>query len=905
MIVLGYARGYAAQGYSLIPIIPDGSKSPACESWKRYQAKHATEAQVTAWFKSGRKGIALIHGAVSGGSEVLDFDAPGAFGAFKTLVPKSLLDRLVHVTTPSGGSHLYYRCPDAVERNQKLARDGHGRVKIETRGEGGYTLAPGSPAACHEANQPYSRYYGSFAAVPVLTPDERAVLLDAARSLDESPKLEARQIIGQGGTAGAEGKPGFDYNASATTTDVLALLLSSGWNYDGERSGDVYDLTRPGKADGLSATLGFCRGDNDCPLFYVFSSNAAPFDSGRAYTPFAVYAYLKHGGDFAEAARDLGKTGYGAALAPTVEMSIDKYTVPSPKNTIPLPSGDPYSEQNSVFSSEPPAPSVHKNKKPGSDVELTARCAAFALTDLGNAERLIARHGADLRYSTAYGWLVWDGARWEPDTPRKSMEWAKHTIRAIREEAAFKAQQAAKETDETRRGTLDGAAKALFAWAIKSESNRSLTSALQLAETEPGVYVPTEDLDTDPFLLTVGNGTLNLLTGCLRPSERADLCTKRVATPYLPDALCPIWLAFLERILPGFHLRAYLQRIAGYALTGSVREQELYFLFGSGANGKSTLIDTLLALMCDFGRQASSELLTAKRSDMVRDDVANLAGKRLVATIETEEGRAMAESLLKQLTGGDRITARLLYKNSFEFSPTFKILFAANHKPVMKNNDHGVWRRIRLIPFSETITDEEKDRDLPAKLRAELPGILAWCVAGCMDWQTGGMRTPEEVLATTQEYRDDSDLIGRFLAEACYVGDNAQVKASLLYETYCKWCEGSGERPRTGTAFGRAISERNGIEKHRSGTGIVYTGLGVIDTRNETNDTNSSDDAERNVYSVGSDPAFRDFSHSKILQGEVSKTLIDPTLYIKTLHKEDKKEEKEEVGLGSFFEGEV
>lgn len=633
-------------------------------------------------------------------------------------------------------------------------------------------------------------------------------------AVDAVPEFRSEPV----GSGAGTGRPGGDYNAQATSENVLGLLVGMGWA-EGHRRGDVIEVTRPGKSSGISGTIGFV-GDGGSNIFFCFTSNGAPFAAGASYAPFAVYAHAFCGGDFEEAARRLGREGYGEHVPPTVAMSIDKY-FPKELQVAPVvDDDDPFADV--------PAPKSPRNRRPRQTPEqLTDECSWLHTTDLGNAERLVKRHGENVRYSAALGWLTFDGMRWVQDESGAIMRATKHATRAIMEESIHVGQAALREPDEEKRGKMTERSKALMAWAIKSESNRSLLSTVALAQSEPGVFVGVGELDADRYLLNCANGTLDLRTGCLRDHDRADLCTKILETAYAPGAKCPIWEAFLARVLPDEEIRGYIQRAAGYALTGDVGEQVMFFLYGTGANGKSTLLETLLNLVGGYGRQASSELLTAKRADMVRDDIANLIGRRMVVTIETEEGKAMAESLMKQLTGGDRITARLLYHNSFEFEPTHKIFLAGNHRPAIRNNDYGVWRRMRLIEFGETIPDAEKDTHLPQKLQAEYAGILAWAVRGCLEWQKHGMQTPESVMAIVQEYRAESDLIGQFVEDACVCNPNAQVKAGILFDNYVKWCERRHEKSKTNTAFGRAITEREGIERREMSSGRMYWGIGI------------------------------------------------------------------------------
>jgi putative DNA primase/helicase len=340
-------------------------------------------------------------------------------------------------------------------------------------------------------------------------------------------------------------------------------------------------------------------------------------------------------------------------------------------------------------------------------------------TDVGNAARLVATHGADIRYVARWGWHVWDGKRWARDDLGRVYELAKEVARSVYCEAA-------REDDATER-------KSLAAWARQSENAARIRAMVELARTDPAVAVLPEAMDADPWLLTAANGTVDLRTGDLAPHRRPDLITKLAPAAYEPDARAPVWDAFLERTVPDEEVRTYLRRLAGCALPGVVVEHVLGFCYGTGANGKTTFLRALLHVFGDYARQADAALLLESRHAEHPTAVARLVGARLVACVEAGAGRRLAEVMVKTLTGGDRVAARFMHQDYFEFDPTWTVLLAANHKPVVKGTDHAIWRRIHLIPFTVTISPEEQDRDLAAKLEAEAPGILAWAVRGCLE----------------------------------------------------------------------------------------------------------------------------------------------------------------------------
>jgi putative DNA primase/helicase len=313
---------------------------------------------------------------------------------------------------------------------------------------------------------------------------------------------------------------------------------------------------------------------------------------------------------------------------------------------------------------------------------------------------------------------------------------------------------------------------------------------------------------------------VNLRSGELRPHRREDLLTKIAPVEYDPDAPAPTWQATLERVLPNSEIQAFFKRLCGYATTGDTSEHVLPMLFGTGANGKSTVLNALLEALGGYAMQSAPDLLIAKRNSHPTE-LADLFGARLVASIEVEDGRRLAESLVKQLTGGDRVKARRMRQDFWEFSPTHKVFMAVNHKPIVRGTDTAIWRRIRLIPFTETIPPTEQDKRLPEKLNAELPGILAWAVEGCLEWQREGLQAPEEVRKATGEYRSEMDVLGAFLKECCRRDADATVGAQDLYKAYQMWAEENGERSEGKRKFSTQLKER-GFESRRSGPNGSY-----------------------------------------------------------------------------------
>ncbi len=409
---------------------------------------------------------------------------------------------------------------------------------------------------------------------------------------------------------------------------------------------------------------------------------------------------------------------------------------------------------------------------------------SFPKTDLGNAERLIDRYGENLRYCPPFAsWFVWQGNRWLQDLTNEVELYAKETVRHMGKSAY----------------DMEDPDLGLVSHAVKSESMGRIMSMISLAKSEKGIPILPQELDSDTWKLNCENGTIDLKTGKLIPHNRLDLITKIAPVVYDPNAKCPNWISFLKSIMKNergeesLELINYLQRIIGYSLTGDTSEQVMFFLYGSGRNGKSTFINTIKEMLGDYASQANSDTFMVRNSERINNDIAALKGSRLVSTVESEKGKKLAESLIKQLTGGETIKARFMHKDFFEYLPQFKIFFTTNHMPNIDGTDTGIWRRIRLIPFTVTISEEDKDKKLPEKLQAELPGILRWAVEGCLKYQKEGLGLPAEVIAATKQYRTEMDKLEGFISECCTIDPSQKTTTKNLWFTYEYWCRDNGE----------------------------------------------------------------------------------------------------------------
>jgi putative DNA primase/helicase len=456
------------------------------------------------------------------------------------------------------------------------------------------------------------------------------------------------------------------------------------------------------------------------------------------------------------------------------------------------------------------------------DPELLKRLDKYPCTDAGQAEILATLYHGRMRYAPGLGWLIWTGHRWQRDGRSAIMQFALVGIRAKQQAVLVRTIPDDKEADK--------AWNADIRWSKRAEDARKLEAAVTLAATMPDLVTPVHDLDQHDHLLGVGNGVVDLRSGQLRAGDPRDLLTQASTISFYPDATAPRWEQFLNEVFEGDQeVVSYIQRAVGYSLTGSTREQCYFQCYGTGANGKSTLLQILLELGGEYAKETPFSTFEMNRQSGQGYDLADLRGKRIVLSSETADGARLNEARVKAVTGGDTISARHLYKEYFTFSPKFHLWFASNHKPTIKGTDLGIWRRVRLIPFAASFTGDKADRELLSKLRAELPGILAWAVQGAVEWWARGLQEPDIVKAATEEYRADSDMLGKFLTESTMLGEDKTAESALLYRCYTEWCTENGLHELNRIKFGQELKERGfepvmlGKSRKRS-----YKGLGLL-----------------------------------------------------------------------------
>jgi putative DNA primase/helicase len=412
-------------------------------------------------------------------------------------------------------------------------------------------------------------------------------------------------------------------------------------------------------------------------------------------------------------------------------------------------------------------------------------------------------YGNDLRYTAAWGrWSVWDGTCWKQDQTYYVFDQARKTCRA--------------ESSSCQNERL----------ASRIASAVTVAAVERLARADRRHAATIDQWDRDLWLLNTPAGVVDLHTGALRPAAREDYMTK--CTAVTPGGDCKLWISFLDRITDAQpELQQFMQRMCGYALTGVTREQALFFLYGTGANGKSVFINTIAGVMGDYARTAPIEAFIASTNEHHPTDLAGLQGARLVTAVETEDGRRWAESKLKALTGGDRIAARFMRQDFFEFLPQFKLVIAGNHKPGLRTVDEAMRRRFNLLPFTVTIPASERDTALVERLQSEWGGILQWAVEGCLAWQSEGLHAPATVKDATESYLAAEDVLARWLEDCCIMRPACWSSATALFQSWREWCDQNQEYAGSQKRFSENLESR-GFAQQRTRAARGFAGIGLV-----------------------------------------------------------------------------
>jgi putative DNA primase/helicase len=830
MNLLETALNLQANGISVVPVTADGSKRPAGK-WQEYQQVRASTSVLEDWFRDRDDlGIGVVTGQISGGLEMAEIEGRGAhrikdlsdiaknsdLGPLWARLCTGWLER-----SPSGGLHWFYRVawPAGVKTpgNIKLASRPSTATELasnprqkkqviaETRGEGGFVVVSPSAGTVHPSGEPWIRIAGGPDTIPTITPDEREAFHSLLGVLHEPlPEEAVQEELAPRPNLPDDGslKPGDDFENKAHWKDIL-----EGWTYL-FTSGRTSYWRRPGKNIGISATTGHA---DDRDRLFVFTSSTE-FEQEVPYTKFGAYALLKHGGNHSEAASALRKKGFGDPLpierpvtlkpfTPTLVAEQPPITGQTEKRPENIPADIPATEGATALAT------VH---------QLPATITETTLTDFGNSRLFIERHGSRLHYAPSRGgWLEWDGCRWayqEDDGPAVAHMW--ETILAIDVAAAKPRERDALNTHRAR-----------------SLSRRSLEAAVALARRDPDIRVQAEQLDAHPYELNTPDGIVDLRTGAVTPPDPAKLHTKVTGVRYDPNAACPKWERFLLTTFDGdTEMCRYIQRLAGYSATGQVGEHVLPFLHGDGGNGKGQFIEVLLAIFGDYGTTAPANFLMAGR-DRHETEIARLQGMRLIVCSEINLGAKFDEAKVKLLTGGDKLTARFMNQNHFSFIPAHTIWMMANHKPSIAAGGASFFRRIRLLPFTHTVPEDQVIVGLAnLLLEEEGPGILNWLIAGAVDVLKNGMQEPASVMAATSLYAEEEDAFARFITDKCTLGPASgfRIETGNMRSEYSKWCREQGEQEVSPQQFGRDLKARYNVQQIRSHGRRYYTGITVF-----------------------------------------------------------------------------
>lgn len=807
--LLQLAFAYANLGYSVIPVAADGTKRPGVP-WKEYAERQPTPSELVSWFGTeGRfDGLGFVCGRVSGGLVMLELEGRA--------VAEDMVEQVADVLeghgmadlwarlqgyvehTPSGGMHWYFRiAADEIPGNMKIARRRVSAdrvdVLIETRGEGGFTVIAPSAGRSHPSGAAWTVYTGSVEQIPTITVDEAEALFSTlAAVLDEMPKpvvTEPGERTGAVPDLMGGVRPGDDYNAKMTWEQILE---PKGWSKQFAFPDGGIAWCRPGKRFGISASTGRNDGDN----LYVFSTSTE-FDTEKAYSKFHAYTALEHNGDFTAAAKALRAAGYGSE--PTLPVAV---TQPTQLHVV---------------------EGGQSDTDGATALDQADQARALGLSDDGMAVLLVNKYEDWIRRCSDKGrWYIWNGHVWA-EAPKDGG--------IVREYAKDIARRLPEHPDK------------VLKWKAYASSARGVTAMLTQAATDPRVCVQYDALDSHGYDLNTPGGIVDLRTGQLGPSDPTRLHTR--STIVTPDngADRSAWLHFLNVTFNGdAALIEYVQRLVGYSAIGHVGVHILPYCYGSGGNGKGVFLETIQKVLGDYATTTPPGFLMQKKYPGHETEIARLAGARFVLSSEVNESDKFDEARVKQLTGGDTLTARFLNQDHFTFDPTHTLWAMGNHLPAVMSGGVSFWRRFRTIPFVHEVPPEQRIDDLQGILAREHgAAVLAWIVEGSAKYVHSGLGDePVIVQVATDEYAHDQDTVSRFLEEACHIGggEAVQIKTSAVREAYERWCREGGDDPVSAKAFGTALS-RAGVGTKRSGGSRYYTGLTVL---SDSNEQDTSDD---------------------------------------------------------------
>lgn len=824
-------------GCSIWPPMQDGTKRPMGE-WKRFMIERPPRDLIKEFYtRHEYQGVGIICGRISGNLEMLELEgratdseklaavereceARGVLGLWHELLNDGYAE-----WTPSAGIHFVYRIADhPVPGNTKVARrlatpeelaenpDHKIKTLSETRGEGGYVIVAPSYGEVHPTGDSWNTFAGRIGAIPTIDWDRRSRLLEAIHAaIDEMPpeaeyvRPAAPRLAPMDAT-----RPGDDFMMRTSWEEILEPL---GWRVHHHTLKETF-WTRPGKKrkDGWSATTGFAGSGLDDRL-YVWSSSTE-FDTEKPYTKFGAYAKLHHHGDFSAAARELGSRGYGDQRPRRPDISMPLAAETPASNALAVQDTEVQvaaaAEKSPVQRTSLGLPVITRNSMDG-----------MIWDGIGVADHWVQMHQDIFRHKGAdKKWQVWNGKTWEADSHLRHEHAMKEFVVAMRNNAQ-----------------TPGEVKI----ANRLTSATNISALVRNARSRPEIAVVDEEFDSHQNLMTVDNGILDIESMSLLPHDPKYMLTRKMNASFKPDAPKGRWDRFMEEVLPDPAVRGYLQRVAGYMLTGTVRERVMVLLYGESGTGKTQFLEAIGAVMGDFGGVVPSSAFKPRRDDHrgPSEDLHRLRGTRFVMQSELDANSRLNEALVKSIVGADTVSTRPLYGSFVDWRPEFTTFMATNHLPRISSSENAIWNRVKPINFGEIFINEKgqalhpDDRGIGRRMAEEEPEvILNWMLEGLREYRRIGLDEPEQIGTWLNTYREEVDTARQFLKQApedgfIEIAPGAKETVREVYRAYVSWCQDNGITP-LGTRNFSLRLEAAGFTKKRESPGIMWQGIGKV-----------------------------------------------------------------------------